>query len=217
VLKRVGRVLTNVLAALSALLFLTTIVFWVRGQWHYDTLRYLRILAVNDPPAGYRDELGRWRVPWVSHDAHGRRIYVSSAAGCVQLSVTEGGADTLDRRWQYRHHGDTEVAEASNRGFFSDPVGWGFPGFRVRTDSSTSFQARAKCWLLACLTAAVPVWRAGRFLARRRRLRRLALDGHCRRCGYDLRATPDPAGPRLPACPECGAAEAGNGAAARYR
>ena len=28
----------------------------------------------------------------------------------------------------------------------------------------------------------------------------------CATCGYDVRATPDPGGPLLPACPECGSA-----------
>jgi hypothetical protein len=33
---------------------------------------------------------------------------------------------------------------------------------------------------------------------------RAALGTHCRRCDYDLRATPDAAGGRLDRCPECG-------------
>lgn len=61
-------------------------------------------------------------------------------------------------------------------------------------------------WLLALAAGAWPAVSAALFVRRRRRLRRLALVGRCHRCGYDLRATPDPAGPRLPACPECGAA-----------
>jgi hypothetical protein len=63
-------------------------------------------------------------------------------------------------------------------------------------------------WFLALAAGAWPAGSAALFVRRRRRLRRLSRDGRCRRCGYDLRATPDPAGPRLPACPECGAAAA---------
>jgi hypothetical protein len=35
--------------------------------------------------------------------------------------------------------------------------------------------------------------------------RRRAMHGHCRQCGYDVRATPDAGGTQLPRCPECGA------------
>ena len=46
-------------------------------------------------------------------------------------------------------------------------------------------------WFIAAATAALP---AARLIRRLRRHR----PGHCQRCGYDLRATPD-------RCPECGA------------
>jgi hypothetical protein len=61
-------------------------------------------------------------------------------------------------------------------------------------------------WLLALLTGAWPLGSAGLLIRRRRRARRLGRPGRCRRCGYDVRSTPDADGPRLATCPECGAA-----------
>jgi hypothetical protein len=57
------------------------------------------------------------------------------------------------------------------------------------------------CTALAVLPVAFAVgrWRA-------RRARRLSSANRCRRCGYDLRSTPDGSGPPLATCPECGGA-----------
>jgi hypothetical protein len=58
----------------------------------------------------------------------------------------------------------------------------------------TSWQLWCDFWLLAAVSAPLPgVWLARRFRSARRRAQ-----GVCRRCGYDLRATPG-------RCPECGA------------
>jgi hypothetical protein len=54
-------------------------------------------------------------------------------------------------------------------------------------------------WFLASSFALAPTIA----LVRRRKSRRRPPHA-CPACGYDLRATADPAGPRLPACPECG-------------
>jgi hypothetical protein len=53
-------------------------------------------------------------------------------------------------------------------------------------------------WFLVVLFALPPF--LSPILRRRRRIRR----GLCVRCGYDLRATPQPGGPLLARCPECG-------------
>ena len=60
-------------------------------------------------------------------------------------------------------------------------------------------------WLLALVTGAWPVGSVALLARRRRRARRLLRTNRCRHCGYDLRATPDAAGPRVAVCPECGA------------
>jgi hypothetical protein len=55
-------------------------------------------------------------------------------------------------------------------------------------------------WFPMVLTPVAPLCWLRRW---RRQARRVRL-GLCLHCGYDLRATPAPTGPRVPRCPECG-------------
>ena len=76
----------------------------------------------------------------------------------------------------------------------------GFLGFASgsggQTGGSNSWAA-VPLWFLALITGIAPATQLYR------RLQRRHLPGHCRRCGYDLRATPG-------RCPECGNEAPGN-------
>jgi hypothetical protein len=79
------------------------------------------------------------------------------------------------------------------------PLGMTYNSFPVSNSkwAGTMRIAGAAHWFLATLTTVPPlVW-----LVRRLRRGSHQLVGHCTKCGYDLRATPD-------RCPECGAVPA---------
>ena len=82
----------------------------------------------------------------------------------------------------------------------SGQTGWQFFGFGWASGAYGVRRVQVLVvpdWSLALATALVPVG----WLYARSWLRRGLRPGHCRRCGYDLRATPG-------RCPECGAAAA---------
>jgi hypothetical protein len=102
----------------------------------------------------------------------------------------------------FAHH----VEEATGRGDFPDRVPGEnvhlkFRGFALVTGErwgDEHFALFLPSWFLAAVLA-VPVLLRASTLAQRR------VPGQCRRCGYDLRATPD-------RCPECGTIPAANSA-----
>jgi hypothetical protein len=192
----------NLLTALSLALFATACVLWVRSFVTQDGVELVRgelvarrfSLESWKVWSGWRGELA---VSWVYC---GEPVYDDEEARQLGWSGENG-------RWR--------VAFPDEAGMYSRPdhglTRWGFGS--ERHDSTTvppHSKARgevSKHWTLmvpwavpAAVLAALPALRGA---AAWRRARRIAA-GLCRRCGYDLRATPA-------RCPECGAA-ASNGA-----
>jgi len=72
------------------------------------------------------------------------------------------------------------------------------------TDESRVWIVTSPAGLAALLAAAWPLMSITLGVRRRARRRRRERIGLCRKCGYDLRATPEAGGALLERCPECG-------------
>jgi len=139
-------------------------------------------------PASYRQQFGVTYVAW-PRTYHG--------ANCVNGRLL---AWTCEQNMAHRPqglHGFNEVG--------ASPIDWNFAGrpvWRVlgviaeSTDTAYGYRSRSLVvpfWMTALAASVLPlVW-----VRRMIRARRKAKEGHCRRCGYDLRETPK-------RCPECG-------------
>jgi hypothetical protein len=196
------------LTILSLLLLVGTVGMWVRAQWACDTLNYRRTFR----PGGEIAQ-GQARL-----DAH---------RGAFQVIL---GLDTF-QRYNAVQRDNLERDLPSDDGFSrrtSAPISKGFAdagrgrfGFACRSYDSAvdtqgftiqrrvggrEYSAREWAvalaipwWFLTLLFAIAPALAVRRWHRSRRRQ-----PHQCRACGYDLRATADPAGPLLATCPECG-------------
>ena len=169
-LRKVARVMSNVLTVLSLLLCVGVCVLWWRSfrvtdraGWASGSAGAARVEA----RAEVVSDDGGLRFSW-SRDGHPR----PSGPGLYRE------CDAVGVRWE-------PLPESGYLGRFSGEF-WDHPGGESRRGVG------APHWLVALLACAPP---ARRLLARRRRLRRLRL-GLCHACGYDLRATPG----RCPEC-----------------
>ena len=73
-------------------------------------------------------------------------------------------------------------------------------GSVITTSPDGEFHLRIPIWIPVSLCSIAPAIQVGAYCRKLRRTRR----GLCADCGYDLRATPEPGGALLAACPECG-------------
>ena len=171
------RLLTTATAG-SVVLWVAVVVLWARSYWRGDMLDLQRLDAT--APTG------------TVADCRELRVY--SGRGDWAIAVNRNlGTAAAGGRWRGRRYvTDQPVGGAEAFAFQADwrqppsGVGWRWCPF-----------LRAPYWCPAGLLAALPV---GRLIARVPR-RRGRPPHACRRCGYDLRATPA-------RCPECGATAA---------
>lgn len=97
-----------------------------------------------------------------------------------------------------RHWTVQQTAVAAGTSTFA----WGFVTVLAMFQPELAALIFFAAMLFACLLGLVSVPMYLTYVWRRARARRV--QGRCRVCGYDVRATPDPAGPLLERCPECG-------------
>jgi hypothetical protein len=173
VLKAVG----HLVAALSLLVMFATAALWVRSCRRSDFCHASsgRLAWFTQPGAVWCTLGSR---PYFTRTGH------NSEAATDQF-------DLQNRSWSFASHPTPNSGHAYRGG------GFAFFHFTQRDANATNHfdYVAVPMWATVFVTAVAPtVW-----VRRRRRAARLA--GHCKTCGYDLRATPD-------RCPECGATAA---------
>jgi hypothetical protein len=160
--------LFDTIAALSMLLCVTAGAMWVRSLWWGD------VVVVG---------------------GEGREaITVRSDAGLIATTLWRGGGHGALRPWS--HYAWRRPQEDWSMWGRLGTRWWnriGFDAVRSEMLGRRIDQVVIPHYAVVAGTALPPAL----VFARRRRARRRSAAGHCPRCGYDLRATPD-------RCPECG-------------
>jgi hypothetical protein len=184
---RVVRHIFTVLAGLSLLLSLVTVVFWIRSYWRHDSWE-------QDGPAFY-DEQGLFEKDVRIISAGGQGIF---SWGRADFTVIGG-----DGRWEH----DTD----NGTGFYDPTVKADYPllataGIYIKWHCELFLDAipfdsqihtiAVRDWLLIVVFLILPIIETRRINVRRK-IKYRQTHNLCMKCGYDLRATPD-------RCPECG-------------
>jgi hypothetical protein len=199
----------------SLLLMIGTLATWARAQWASDELMRAWIVDSGEVPVVRRIVANACR----GSATFGSQSYaVSAEAAADARALAMNPPDQLgfvamhrppwsyafglingSRDWRGWSFGGFEWARLSHRptppGSESLPLG----GRSIMLTGVTGTSLTLPWWFLALCFSLAPARAAWRWRRRRR-----PPENVCTKCGYDVRATADAAGPLLPMCPECG-------------
>jgi hypothetical protein len=183
----------NLAAAVSLVLCLATVGLWVRSAFDYDRLDYTWTDAL---------QLSRKSCAFVSNAGE-------CSVGFVAFRLKQAPAHQTPVGWEHESHGRSRSPMLMWPPYRSSVFSGEFSFVRRPQTATSLFGAPAwftdwsvffPHWAPVILFGLMPAAALILWL-RRRRAQQI---GHCRRCGYDLRATPDEGGALLARCPECG-------------
>jgi hypothetical protein len=191
----VKRRLFNVLAMLSLLLCLVTIVLWVRSYWYRDLFEAVHLTRAPDHCRqvwmGAESDGGMFRL-----EVNPQQIFsIDGALLSASESKSFHGDSPTGWSWRFVGHTTTKNLPPIPRHF--DAVHRTYstrPYFDRLSIGDEDWVLAIGAWVPTMLLLILPAC----WLIRRRSLNRSLRAGHCPTCGYDLRATPE-------RCPECGA------------
>ena len=195
--------LLNLLTLLSLLPGAAACVLWVRSYWVRDTLTWARDGVVTSPQL---EDTHR-----ACSAANVVCAYGGIHVGRTQVRTGQFAAGWPPSGFSHTHSDDVDGYPALD----ASPAGetnigsmfmWTWGGFQLVSADDSAGQPDP-IYRLSHRSATFPLWlptslSAAATVGLCRRLRRIRIPGHCPRCGYDLRATPD-------RCPECGTAAVG--------
>ena len=188
------RILRAAATLLSLLLCLASVVLWVRSYRVRDQFEVTRVPAGRAVDRGDDPFIPEGLLVGTLHTLYLSTFPDRVAIGHESWEDVFTAAVANTRRWSASEGeviSDIDSVDSYTASRFGFGIDWNVHTGLLRPDRHVH-AVRLPLWFATLFTAVLPALALRRYLRRRR-----YGPGCCRRCGYDLRATPE-------RCPECG-------------
>ena len=186
-MRRIRRILLDFATAISLLIFIAAVTFWIRGYLVSDKF-YCSRWRIEDLRA---KETAYWFLSSRGQVGIAQRLQDTNYDPRL-FSEYQSPIKHPDTSWKCQRPPELIQDDPGQPSLFH-PLGFSYTNQPLPPQMALGGfrQWLAPLWFICMITALLPAFRLARGLFRR------YPPGHCPTCGYDLRATPNQ-------CPECG-------------